>query len=155
MFRFETDEIVQFDILAEAKEFIGITSSAEDATILIFVAAAAGKAEMLCNNLFRTQKVKLVTDASDMFLPGKISPDTLNVVDARTGSDVAFENIGNYVKHDSLQPVIVTYTTVEWLPDAVKQYILQAAAEMYSRGGEKIAVADEGLLVNYKIIAIC
>jgi len=135
--------------------FIGLASADEDVTIEAMVEAAIGKAESLTNNLFRAQQVEITTDAQELYLPGHIKSDTLTVIDAKTLVPVTFEEIRNYVKHSYNQPVIVTYSTDEWLPDEVKMYVLQAVGVMYERGVEKITEVDVSLLNRYKIIAIC
>jgi hypothetical protein len=125
------------ELTGEAKMYIGVSNAEEDVLIEQMVSTALGKAETICNNLFRAQGVEILTDAQELYLPGKIKDGTLAIVDAKTGLAVTFEQVGNYVKHSYTQVVRINYETLEWLPDEVRMFVLQTVGKMYERGVEK------------------
>ena len=151
-----TDEVAMTSVtLADAKLFIGITSTDEDTMITRMLYAALKVAEMNTGNIFGKKTVTITSSSTDsLYLPGVIDPDKPIVVKV-DGREVGYTLMDSTIFVDAVGVLSVTYGTLESIPQPVQVFILQEVAKMYQRGVEVIVDPDFTLLEKYKIIPVC
>jgi uncharacterized phiE125 gp8 family phage protein len=168
--------------LAEAKVHLKLDTADDDALVTTLITAARARAEWHTGRAFVTQRWQLSLDdwpgddAAELALPPLVSVEEVAVIDAngiRTVLDPAVYRVdsasepGRVIfnarpaslrRRDALQISFTAgYGGAGAVPAAVKQAILEIAADLYGhRGddGEPVGLAGQALLAPYRIFKL-